>query len=292
MKKLIIIIAILGALVIANILINTDNSDAKKFNKTLLEAIDSTDLALSFEILVNGSKLNLVKRESCYEIQSIDYCADNKKVQLLKNFLNNDVEDIYENTAENLDRLGFNNINNKSSIVINDSKLLSFGNINQYSKIYVLYSNIIYKVHYYKSILKTSSKEWIDKSSPIINTVESDEFNIMIHEKTEINPCAKITHKDLISDKKFSTLRNSFFDLYASDVKKISISSYNEISKSNSLIKVYFENPYSKNIVNFFMIWREDHLVYFAERKSLILPSLAFVIPNSVYDNISIYCKK
>ena len=33
MKKLIIIIAILGALVIANILINTDNSDAKKFNK-------------------------------------------------------------------------------------------------------------------------------------------------------------------------------------------------------------------------------------------------------------------
>ena len=80
MKKLIIIIAILGALVIANILINTDNSDAKKFNKTLLEAIDSTDLALSFEILVNGSKLKLVKRESCYEIQSIDYCADNKKV--------------------------------------------------------------------------------------------------------------------------------------------------------------------------------------------------------------------
>ena len=292
MKKLIIIIAILGALVIANILINTDNSDAKKFNKTLLEAIDSTDLALSFEILVNGSKLKLVKRESCYEIQSIDYCADNKKVQLLKNFLNNDVEDMYENTSENLDRLGFNNINNKSSIVINDSKILSFGNINQYSKIYVLYSNIIYKVHYYKSILKTSSKDWIDKSSPIINTVESDEFNIMIHEKTEINPCAKIIHRDLISDKKFSTLRNSFFDLYASDVKKISISSYDEISKSNSLIKVYFENPYSKNIVNFFMIWREDHLVYFAERKSLILPSLAFVIPNSVYDNISIYCKK
>ena len=46
-----------------------------------------------------------------------------------------------------------------------------------------------------------------------------------------------------------------------------------------------------KKNLNHFMIWKEDHLVYFAESVSDMLPKFAFVVPNSVYDNISIFCK-
>ena len=290
MKKLFIIIAILGALIIANILINTENSESKKDIQTLSEAINLVELTLSFEILQKDNKIKLTKKDYCYEIESIDYCADDAKVQLLKKFIGSKVKDTYENREENLIRLGFDNSKNISSMIINGNKTLFFGNINQYNEIYVLQENKIHKVDYYKGMLEISTKQWIDKSKPIINIMESDEFNITIHEKHAVDPCANILHKDLVLDKKFSILRNSFLDLYASDVKLMPLEYSLKVVKNDSLFTGYLRSPHSKKILNSFMIWKEDHLVYFAP--SMNNPNLAFVVPNSVYKNIDIYCKK
>ena len=290
MKKLFIIIAILGALIIANILINTENSESKKDIQTLSEAINLVELTLSFEILQKDNKIKLTKKDYCYQIESIDYCADDAKVQLLKKFIGSKVKDTYENREENLIRLGFDNSKNISSMIINGNKTLFFGNINQYNEIYVLQENKIYKVDYYKGMLEISTKQWIDKSKPIINIMESDEFNITIHEKHAVDPCANILHKDLVLDKKFSILRNSFLDLYASDVKLMPLEYSLKVVKNDSLFTGYLRSPHSKKILNSFMIWKEDHLVYFAP--SMNNPNLAFVVPNSVYKNIDIYCKK
>ena len=43
----------------------------------------------------------------CIRIESINYCADSKKIIILKKFLNNNIKDIYDKTEENLQRLGF-----------------------------------------------------------------------------------------------------------------------------------------------------------------------------------------
>ena len=290
MKKLFIIIAILGALIIANILINTENSESKKDIQTLSEAINLVELTLSFEILQKDNKIKLIKKDYCYEIESIDYCADDAKVQLLHKFIGSKVKDTYENREENLIRLGFDNSKNISSMIINGNKTLFFGNINQYNEIYVLQENKIYKVDYYKGMLEISTKQWIDKSKPIINIMQNDEFNITIHEKHAVGPCANILHKDLVLDKKFSILRNSFLDLYASDVKLMPLEYSLKVVKNDSLFTGYLRSPHSKKILNSFMIWKEDHLVYFAP--SMNNPNLAFVVPNSVYKNIDIYCKK
>ena len=290
MKKLFIIIAILGALIIANILINTENSESKKDIQTLSEAINLVELTLSFEILQKDNKIKLTKKDYCYEIESIDYCADDAKVQLLKKFIGSKVKDTYENREENLIRLGFDNSKNISSMIINGNKTLFFGNINQYNEIYVLQENKIYKVDYYKGMLEISTKQWIDKSKPIINIMQNDEFNITIHEKHAVDPCANILHKDLVLDKKFSILRNSFLDLYASDVKLMPLEYSLKVVKNDSLFTGYLRSPHSKKILNSFMIWKEDHLVYFAP--SMNNPNLAFVVPNSVHKNIDIYCKK
>ncbi|MDC0482494.1 DUF4340 domain-containing protein [Gammaproteobacteria bacterium] len=292
MKKLLIIIAILSSLIIANILVKTENSELDKDIKTFSEEINLLELASSFEIFKKDNKIKLTKKSSCYKIKSIDYCADSKKVQLLKKFLSGNVKDIYENREENLMRLGFDNVENKSTMIINGNKTLFFGNINQYNEIYVLQEDNIYKVDYYKGILETTTKQWIDKSKPIINTVENDKFNILIHKKAKLKPCSNISHKDLITDKKFSTLRNTFFDLYASDVKATPNEYYVNVVKNDSLFTIYLESSNSKKNLNHFMIWKEDHLVYFAESVSDKLPKFAFVVPNSVYDNISIFCKK
>ena len=290
MKKLFIIIAILGALIIANILINTENSESKKDIQTLSEAINLAELTLSFEILQKDNKIKLIKKDYCYKIESIDYCADDAKVQLLNKFIGSKVKDTYENREENLIRLGFDNSKNISSMIINGNKTLFFGNINQYNEIYVLQENMIYKVDYYKGMLEISTKQWIDKSKPIINIIESDEFNITIHEKHAVDPCANILHKDLVLDNKFSILRNSFLDLYASDVKLMPLEYPLKVVKNDSLLTGYLRSPHSKKILNSFMIWKEDHLVYFVS--SMNNPNLAFVVPNSVYKNIDIYCKK
>ena len=290
MKKLFIIIAILGSLIIANILINTEDSESKKDTKTLSQAINLAELTLSFEILQKDNKIKLIKKDYCYEIESIDYCSDDAKVQLLKKFIDTKVKDTYENREENLIRLGFDNSKNISSMIINGNKTLFFGNINQYNEIYVLQENKIHKVDYYKGMLEISTKQWIDKSKPIINIMQNDEFNITIHEKHAVDPCANILHKDLVLDKKFSILRNSFLDLYASDVKLMPLEYSLKVVKNDSLFTGYLRSPHSKKILNSFMIWKEDHLVYFAP--SMNNPNLAFVVPNSVYKNIDIYCKK
>ena len=290
MKKLFIIIAILGSLIIANILINTENSESKKDIQTLSEAINLAELTLSFEIFQKDNKIKLIKKDYCYEIESISYCADDVKVQLLNKFIGSKVKDTYENREENLIRLGFDNSKNISSMIINGDKNLFFGNINQYNEIYVLQENKIYKVDYYKGMLEISTKQWIDKSKPIINIVESDEFNIVFGERGEVDSCTNFLHEDLVLDKKFSILRNSFLDLYASDVKLMPLEYLLKVVKNDSLYRGYLSSPDSKKILNTFMIWKEDHLVYFVS--SMNNPNLAFVVPNSVYKNIDIYCKK
>jgi hypothetical protein len=91
-------------------------------------------------------------------------------------------------------------------------------------------------------------------------------------------------------DNEFSILRNSFLDLYASDVKLMPLEYLLKVVKNDSLFRGYLKSPYSKKILYSFMIWKEDHLVYFAP--SVDNPNLAFVVPNSVYKNIDTYCKK
>ena len=281
MKKLIIIIVALGFLIVANILTNSNNPSLKKHTATLSEVVDLETPISSFSISINKNKINLIDDGTCYKIKSIGYCADDKKIQLFKRFLNNKVNDIYENTPENINRLGFNSPTNNKVIVINNNKTLIMGKINQYSEIYIQQTNKIYKVNFNKDMLQTNTKEWIDKSKPIIDLAESDKFNIDIN--INRNNCASIQHKNLINDKKFSALRNSFFDLYASDVKPWNM-------KDDDLVfTIHIKTSNNKDIIGHFSIWKEDHLVYLVKSNT---PRLKFVIPNLVYDNISTYCKK
>lgn len=281
MKKLIIIIVTLGFLIVANILTNSNNPSLKKHTATLSEVVDLETPISSFSISINKNKINLIDDGTCYKIKSIGYCADDKKIQLFKRFLSNKVNDIYENTPENIKRLGFNSPTNNKVIVINNNKTLIMGKINQYSEIYIQQTNKIYKVNFNKDMLQTNTKEWIDKSKPIIDLAESDKFNIDIN--INRNNCASIQHKNLINDKKFSALRNSFFDLYASDVKPWNM-------KNDDLVfTIHIKTSNNKDIIGHFSIWKEDHLVYLVKSNT---PRLKFVIPNLVYDNISTYCKK
>ena len=221
MKKLIILIVILGSLIVTNILINNDNVQKKKDSLTLSKAISLEMPLSSFEIIKNDNKIKLTKKEFCYEIISIDYCANDTKVNFLKKFLTNKVKDIYENNKENLRRLGFNNIEKSNSIIINNAKTLIFGNINQYNEIYVLQENKIYKVDYFKGMLETTTRYWADKSKPILALVETDEFDVEIWDIKNAKLCKKIKHNDFLSGTKYSTLRNTFFDLYPSDINKM-----------------------------------------------------------------------
>ena len=281
MKKLIIIIVTLGFLIVANILTNSNNPSLKKHTVTLSEVVDLETPISSFSISINKNKINLIDDGTCYKIKSIGYCADDKKIQLFKRFLSNKVNDIYENTPENIKRLGFNSPTNNKVIVINNNKTLIMGKINQYSEIYIQQTNKIYKVNFNKDMLQTNTKEWIDKSKPIIDLAESDKFNIDIN--VNRNNCASIQHKNLINDKKFSALRNSFFDLYASDVKPWNM-------KDDDLVfTIHIKTSNNNDFIGHFNIWKEDHLVYLVKSNT---PRLKFVIPNLVYDNISTYCKK
>lgn len=304
MKKLIILIAILGSLIVTNILVNNDNTQRKKESLTLSKAIALEMPLSSFEIIKNDNKIKLTKKELCYEIESIDYCANNTKVNFLKKFLTNKVKDIYENNKENLVRLGFNNIEKSNSLIINNKKTLIFGNINQYNEIYVLQANKIYKVDYYKGMLEITTRYWVDKSKPILSVVETDEFNVEIYSIKSGELCEVITHDDFLSGTKHSTLRNTFFDLYPSDINKRgliyqpsnTIDQYKD--KERKIFESFIESgmwlslrdshsgySFKNNTID---IWKEDHVVYASERSG----NLKFVIPNSVYDNINFYCKK
>ena len=304
MKKLIILIVILGSLIVTNILINNDNAQKKKDSLTLSKAISLEMPLSSFEIIKNDNKIKLAKKEFCYEIISIDYCANDTKVNFLKKFLTNKVKDIYENNKENLRRLGFSNIEKSNSIIINNAKTLIFGNINQYNEIYVLQANKIYKVNYYKGMLETTTRYWADKSKPILALVETDEFDVEIWDIKNAKLCKKIKHNDFLSGTKYSTLRNTFFDLYPSDINKmdffirLNTTIHEHEGKEKKILKGITESAMTvrfkdsltgkgfkdQNIA----IWKEGHVVYVSGPND----NLKFAIPNSVYDNINFYCKK
>ena len=287
MKKLFIVITILGSLVVANILINTDRFNTKKVTENLSDVIFLDKTLFSFEIINKGKKIKLIEKESCYKIKSINYCADDKKVQLLKKFLTGEVKDTYENTKENLNRLGFTNEVGSIEMVINSNRTLLFGNINQYNEVYVSQLNKIYKVDYFEGVLETFTGHWINKSNPILPLIENDEFDIEILnlDISKKRNCASISHKELVNDNNFSTLRNAFFDLYASDIKN----NWEEaINARSQKMKIVFTNSITKKIIFDVIIWKKDHLVYLSK----VTGDVNFVIPNSVYDNVSIYCKK
>ncbi len=126
----------------------------------------------------------------------------------------------------------------------------------------------------------------------IIDAGEATDCDDAGGERGEVDSCTNFLHEDLVLDKKFSILRNSFLDLYASDVKLMPLEYLLKVVKNDSLFRGYLRSPDSKKILNTFMIWKEDHLVYFAPSMPLMNPNLAFVVPNSVYKNIDIYCKK
>lgn len=293
MKKLIVILIILGVLIVANIIIKNEDSQSNINMPSLAQAISLEPSVSSYKIINDKNKIILITNGSCYKIQNLDYCADFSKIQLLQKFLQSKVKDIYDKTTENLNRLGFKNETVNSSIVINNTKTLIFGNTNKYNEIYVLQSDKIYKVDYYQGVFETTSKYWADKSEVLLPFVDTDKFTVQIIEHIGNNKtkrCELIEQSDL-SDTKYSTLRNSFFDLYASDVTRLR-------EKDESLffdtgISVLFDHPYTGEEMYSFEMWKDDHLVYFASKYSENKKNnLKYTIPNSVYENISVYCKK
>ena len=58
--------------------------------------------------------------------------------------------------------------------------MLQVGNINEYDEAYIQHLDKIYKVDYYHGLSDISTKNWIDKSKPIITILDSDKFDIEI----------------------------------------------------------------------------------------------------------------
>ena len=293
MKKLIVILIILGVLIVANVITKDEDSQSKINMPSLAQAI-SLELSVSnYKIINDNNKIILITNGSCYEIQNLDYCADFSKIQLLQKFLQSKVKDIYDKTTENLNRLGFKNEKVNRLLVINNTKTLVFGNTNKYNEIYVLQADKIYKVDYFQGIFETTSKYWADKSAVLLPFVDTDKFTVQIIKQIGNNKasrCKFIEQRDF-SDIKYSTLRNSFFDLYASNVKRLR--EKDESLFFNTGISVLFDHPYTGEEMYSFEIWKDDHLVYFSSKYSENKKNnLKYTIPNSVYENISVYCKK
>ena len=293
MKKLIVILIILGVLIVANIIIKNEDSQNKVNMPSLAQAI-SLELSVSnYKIINDNNKIILITNGSCYEIQNLDYCADFSKIQLLQKFLQSQVKDIYDKTSENLNRLGFKNEKLNSSIVINNTKTLVFGNTNKYNEIYVLQADKIYKVDYLQGIFETTSKYWADKSEVLLPFVDTDKFSVQIikHIGNNKTKRCKFIEQKYFSDIKYSTLRNSFFDLYASDITRLKEN--DESLFFDTGISVTFVHPHTGEEMYSFEIWKDDHLVYFSSKYSENQKNnLKYTIPNSVYENISVYCKK
>ena len=293
MKKLIVILVILGVLTAANIFIKNKDSQSKINMPTLAEVISLKSSVNDYKIINDSNKIILITNGSCYEIQDLEYCADFSKIQLLHNFLQSRVKDIYDKTSENLNRLGFKNTKTHSSIVINDTTTLIFGNTNKYNEVYVLQADKIYKVEYFKGIFETTSKYWADKSSVLLPFIDTDEFTVQIIKHIGNNKairCKLVEQRDF-SDTKYFTLRNSFFDLYASDITRLR--EKDEALFFDTGISVLFDHPYTGEEIYSFDMWKDDHLVYFASKyPENEKNNLKYTIPNSVYENISVYCKK
>ena len=80
MKKLIIITIVLMSLIVVNILVNDDKTLTEKNSLSLSEAINIKLPPTSFEIITSDNKIQLIKSNNCYNIKSINYCADTKKL--------------------------------------------------------------------------------------------------------------------------------------------------------------------------------------------------------------------
>jgi hypothetical protein len=304
MKKLSIIIVIAIVLITANILFSDNSSKIKKRTPSLAEVINMSGSIISFEIKNKDKKLKLLdkfylayEKNSCFGIESINYyCADNKKISLLEKFLNSNIKDSYENNAQNLERLGFDPKGNTFTLIITTSsdsdisttnkKTLFFGNINDFNEVYVLQGSRIYKIDFFKGLLEVNTKYWIDRSKPIISFVDTDEFDVQVKLVTSNKSfsCASLKHKDLVLKPEYSSLRNTFFDLYATDVVKIVGSNKNH--EDEILVSLINSNTNKKYFIR---IWKENFLVYLALDSAA--PNV-FIIPNSVYDNVKSYCNK
>ena len=288
MKKIIVILVVLVSLVVVNMLINKNSSDTKNDYPTLSEAIGKNEAFLStLEIINNNSKIKFLKKDSCYVIESINYCADSKKINSLKKFFNNNIKDIYVKNEKNLRRLGFldeeDNLNLSAFVITIGYEILHIGNINEYGEAYVLHADKIYKVDYYKGLSDISTNKWIDKSEPIITILDSDKFDVEISRIGK--PGCIIKHEKMLSHSEYSTLRNSFFDLYANDVVKLDEFEYLDTLSKAISIKLHHQGK--KKI---FDIWKEDHLIYmFVIGDGM---DNAYIIPNAVYENIiNVNCK-
>ncbi len=285
MKKIIVIIFALVFLLAANIFLTKNSFREKEVYPSLNQAIGLTESLLTFEVINGDNKIKIRKNTLCYEIISISYCADNKKIEILKKILNSNIEDIYENTDDNLKRLGFDFKDKSKSIILNETKKLRLGNINQYNEIYVLYNNKIYKISYYQDLLEPSTKIWIDKTKPIIPLLDGDKLDIEISRKGK-NIC-RIKHESTIFNQKYSTIRNSFIDLYPIDIVKVTASQSRSMTNNADVsisIKLQF-----KGKVESFSIWKKDEFIYMENTNNR---NYAYVIPNAVYDNLNIDCVK
>ncbi|MEE2693843.1 MAG: hypothetical protein VX765_03455, partial [Pseudomonadota bacterium] len=199
------------------------------------------------------------------------------------------IKDTYDKTEENLQRLGFKK-EIIPSIIINNEKTLFFGNLNKYNEIYVLQGNKIYKTLFYEGILETTTRSWLDKSTPLIPLTDTDEFDIKIIKYIYTNSklidertCASMKHKELVLTTKHSALRNSFIDLYPSDATR---GGY-PYSKDDESYMILLQSANRDNS-SAISIYQEEHLTYGIIDQS----DLRFVIPNSVYNNVKSYCKK
>ena len=282
MNKITVILVVLVSLVAANIIINKNFSDVKSDYPTLYESIGKNEDSIStFEIIKKNNKIKFFKKDSCYAIKSINYCADSKKIFLLNKFFNNNIKDVYSKNEENLRRLGFidaeGNLASKTFILKIGHEILRVGNINEHDEAYILHSDKIYKVDYYHDLSDISTKNWVDKSKPVITILDSDKFDIEISKVGE--PGCIIKHEKMLSDLEYSALRNSFFDLYANDIVVLDEFEYLGIVNKAISIKLHYQE---KKII--FDIWKKDHLIYMF----LIGDGLdnAYIIPNAVYENI------
>ena len=181
MRKIFILIVIIIIFILVNILFNNKNTYDEKSTQPLAELLNLKIQDITSFIISNNDKIVLSRPsgEACIRIESINYCADSTKISILKKFLNNNIKDTYDKTEENLLRLGFKK-EIIPSIIINNEKTLFFGNLNKYNEIYVLQGNKIYKTLFYEGILETTTRSWLDKSTPLIPLTDTDEFDIKI----------------------------------------------------------------------------------------------------------------
>ena len=311
MKKILIPLIIVSVLLIANFYVSEDSEENIVELKILnfLEDYDFFDI----RIQKDNRRLEIKNEKNCYEIVPINYCADDKKIALIKTFLSmSKVKAEYEINEENLRRLGFDKTEHDHLIVINGKKILKIGKVNDFNEVYLLADNRRYKVQYNQGLSDISTKKWISKAIPIVNypnnSNDSPLLSIKIYKpgKYAKEEC-RFERDEMVlyenSDPVFSNVRNTFRDLYPDDVIAVSAEEMNEIygpkgNKRSILIRIHED---TKNILpkykNFpqpvFRIWKSEHLVYMAKSSDRMQgKNIIYKVPNVVYDNLNTACEK